>query len=401
MKFTWQNGRQLATLTKNDKTTSYSYDISGIRTQKSIDGTVTKYYYDDSNNLVSMTVGDKKLMFYYDANGSVSSVQYNNAMYYYVKNLQGDITRIVDENGNIVAIYSYDHQGKPTTMRKPSNTDVDIVSYNPFLYRGYVYDSDSGLYYLQSRYYDPVTGRFINADMYCDTGTGVLGTNMFAYCENNPISNVDEHGESINRTWKEVKKYINLGIHYGHTIIRKLGVDTAGIGAWFLQMKKDRYGVYHATFNCWQQYFGYNDLYDIVFAIGTSMVSKKYVFTYNKKSYVLWAWKGDYINLGAGAELGIYTGGEYHWTVNKSLALPMSMYLKYKNKKIIYYYCSNAWWITGFNPKYQNVKAKNLSVEFTINFRKQKGLFKAFYKKYKGYREWKFKYSKYIAILKF
>ncbi|MCQ4023228.1 MULTISPECIES: DNRLRE domain-containing protein [unclassified Ruminococcus] len=196
MKFTWQNGRQLATLTKNDKTTSYSYDISGIRTQKSIDGTVTKYYYDDSNNLVSMTVGDKKLMFYYDANGSVSSVQYNNAMYYYVKNLQGDITRIVDENGNIVAIYSYDHQGKPTTMRKPSNTDVDIVSYNPFLYRGYVYDSDSGLYYLQSRYYDPVTGRFINADMYCDTGTGVLGTNMFAYCENNQINNVDSNGYS-------------------------------------------------------------------------------------------------------------------------------------------------------------------------------------------------------------
>ncbi|MCQ4021796.1 hypothetical protein [Ruminococcus sp. zg-924] len=108
MKFTWKNGRQLATLTKDNKTTSYTYDISGIRTQKNIDGLATKYYYDDSNNLVSMTVGDKKLMFYYDANGSVSSVQYNNAMYYYVKKLQGDIRRIVDENGNIVAIYSYD-----------------------------------------------------------------------------------------------------------------------------------------------------------------------------------------------------------------------------------------------------------------------------------------------------
>lgn len=84
MTFSWKNGRQLATLTKDNKTTSYTYDISGIRTQKSIDVTVTKYYYNDSNNLVSMTVGDKTLMFYYDQNGSVSSVLYNGVMYYYV-----------------------------------------------------------------------------------------------------------------------------------------------------------------------------------------------------------------------------------------------------------------------------------------------------------------------------
>ena len=196
MTFSWKNGRQLAALTKNNKTTSYIYDISGVRTQKSIDGTVTKYYYNDSNNLVSMTVGDKTLMFYYDQNGSVSSVLYNGVMYYYIKNLQGDIMRIVDENGNSIAIYAYDQWGKPTQMRKPTTTTVDLVNYNPFLYRGYVYDSDSGLYYLQSRYYDPVTGRFLNADIYCDTGASVLGTNMFAYCENNNVSRIDITGNS-------------------------------------------------------------------------------------------------------------------------------------------------------------------------------------------------------------
>ena len=110
-------------------------------------------------------------MFYYDQNGSVSSVLYNGVMYYYIKNLQGEIMQIVDENGNSIAIYAYDQWGKPTQMRQPTTTTVDLVNYNPFLYRGYVYDSDSGLYYLQSRYYDPVTGRFLNADIYCD---GVL-----------------------------------------------------------------------------------------------------------------------------------------------------------------------------------------------------------------------------------
>lgn len=99
--------------------------------------------------------------------------------------------------------------------------------------------------------------------------------------------------------------------------------------------------------------------------------------------------------------MGIYTGGEYHWTVNKSLAMPMSMQLKYKNRKIINYSCRKAWWITGFNPKYQNVKAKDLSAEFTINFSNQKGLFKAFYSKYKNNRNWKFNYNKYIGVLKF
>ena len=134
-------------------------------------------------------------MFYYDQNGSVSSVLYNGVMYYYIKNLQGEIMQIVDENGNSIAIYAYDQWGKPTQMRQPTTTTVDLVNYNPFLYRGYVYDSDSGLYYLQSRYYDPVTGRFLNADIYCDTQTGsTLSTNMFAYCENNGVNFVDPSG---------------------------------------------------------------------------------------------------------------------------------------------------------------------------------------------------------------
>ncbi|MGN0499454.1 MAG: hypothetical protein ACI4F6_10435 [Acutalibacteraceae bacterium] len=82
MTLSWENGRQLATLTKDNKTTSYTYDISGIRTQKNVDGAVTKYYYDDSNNLAAMTVGDKTLMFYYDYSDTrFSTVQFHTEYY--------------------------------------------------------------------------------------------------------------------------------------------------------------------------------------------------------------------------------------------------------------------------------------------------------------------------------
>ena len=118
--------------------------------------------------------------------------------YYYVKNLQGDITMLVDENGSVAARYTYDHQGAVVSVLRgngaPATDPYHIANLNPLRYRGYVYDTDSGLYYLQSRYYDPDTGRFINADVYCDTGNSVLSTNMFAYCENNPVNFVDPSG---------------------------------------------------------------------------------------------------------------------------------------------------------------------------------------------------------------
>jgi len=80
-----------------------------------------------------------------------------------------------------------------------------------------------------------------------------------------------------------------------------LGVDTAQIGGKLLNMKKDKKGIYHANFNGWQQHFGYNKFYDFMFDLGADMKSTKISFTHNKVKYVLWAWKGDYINLGAGA----------------------------------------------------------------------------------------------------
>ena len=125
--------------------------------------------------------------------------------YDYLKNLQGYILGICSVSGGIVTIYAtyeYDPWGKLLGVRNNSggviSDETSIALRNPLRYRGYYYDSDTGYYYLKSRYYDPQIGRFINADGYASTGQGFIGHNMFAYCLNNPILCADESGNAAN-----------------------------------------------------------------------------------------------------------------------------------------------------------------------------------------------------------
>ena len=193
MSFEWENGRILKKINTSDKAIQMNYDSNGMRTQKSVDGVKTNYYYDSSNNLFALTQGNDTLFFYYDNSGEAMSVSCNGTMYYYIKDLQGDITEIVDKDGKAVAEYAYDAWGNMLTKY---NGTLTVEKLNPFRYRGYVYDEETGLYYLQSRYYDPLTGRFLNADVYADTQSGTpLSTNMFAYCENNAINKSDDEGK--------------------------------------------------------------------------------------------------------------------------------------------------------------------------------------------------------------
>lgn len=195
----WENGRQLKRISQDGNSTTFTYNAHGIRTQKDCNGIVTKYYYDENNKLISQITGDRKLIFYYNTDGSVNSVLDNDTRYYYVKNLQGDIIKLLKEDGTVAANYSYDMFGKMLSITSKEGKEIidksDIALLNPLRYREYVYDNESGLYYLLSRYYDPVTGRFINADEYCDTESGVLGTNMFSYCMNDPVNFYDAAGD--------------------------------------------------------------------------------------------------------------------------------------------------------------------------------------------------------------
>ena len=223
----------------------------------------------------------------------------------------------------------------------------------PFRYRGYVYDEETGLYYLRSRYYNLVLCRFISSDFILVSG--LITSNQFNYCSNSPIIKTDSCGTS----------WISDAIHAGKDFLGRF-FNTASSGAFLLQMDEEN-GVYHSRFDCWQQYFGYNDFYDWVFGLGTSMKDKTAEFSCNGKDYAIKMWKGDYLNLGAGAEIGIYSKGGLQWKVEKSLAMDMSMILKYKGETIAQYNARH-WWLTSFVPAYQNVNASDLSVSYVITF---------------------------------
>ena len=187
--FTWTQGRRLATAKVGSTNISYTYDMAGVRSSKTV-GSTTYKYTTLSGLVTRQTGGGKTIDFVYDENNQPLAMKYNNTLYYYVLNAQGDVVRIVNSSRSVVASYTYDPWGK---IISSSGTLADI---NPLRYRGYYYDSETGFYYLQSRYYDPEIGRFINADSYASTDmVGLLSTNMFSYCENNPVMRVDPTGE--------------------------------------------------------------------------------------------------------------------------------------------------------------------------------------------------------------
>ena len=163
--------------------------MAGVRSSKTVNG--TEYKYTTLSGLVTRQEWNgSSIDFIYDDSNQPLAMKYNGTLYYYILNAQGDVVRIIDGSRNVVASYSYDPWGNITSS---SGTLADV---NPLRYRGYYYDSETGFYYLQSRYYDPELGRFINADSYASTdATGLLSANMFAYCENDPVNRSDPSGE--------------------------------------------------------------------------------------------------------------------------------------------------------------------------------------------------------------
>ena len=138
---------------------TYTYNENGIRTSKTVNGVKHEYTL-DGTKILRETWGENTLIPLYDNEDSVCGILYNNVPYYFIKNLQSDVIAIVDKNAQTVARYSYDAWGVCTVTQD----SVGIATINPFRYRGYYYDEEIGLYYLQSRYYDASVGRFVGAD---------------------------------------------------------------------------------------------------------------------------------------------------------------------------------------------------------------------------------------------
>ena len=194
--YTWNTGRNLASITDGDNTYSYTYDENGIRTSKTVNG-VTTYYNTKDGVVISQSNSTDTMYFQYNSSETPLGFILNGTQYFYLTNQMGDVIAITNTNGTVVGNYEYDAWGAVTLA------DSDIAKANPIRYRGYYYDSETGYYYLQSRYYDPSICRFINADIPEIAQLSKdfsVGTNLFAYCNNNPINYSDHNGSIALRT---------------------------------------------------------------------------------------------------------------------------------------------------------------------------------------------------------
>lgn len=189
MELNLTSGKQLEGITWENKGVTYQYNADGVRTGKNVNGVETKYLL-DGNAIIAEKTNDEIVWYSYDDNGILQGFEYQGNAYFYEKNVFGDICTIYDEHGVKKVTYTYDAWGNVVTIQG----DQEIGNRNPFRYRGYYQDKESGFYYLNSRYYDGKTRRFLNTDEIIGANGGLLGYNLFAYCSNNPIKYVDLSG---------------------------------------------------------------------------------------------------------------------------------------------------------------------------------------------------------------
>ena len=191
--YRWIMGRKLAGV-NNGKNIQYFYDHTGSRTKKVVDGTATEYRM-AGELLVSEITNGQTFWYTYDSNANLVSIIIGGKNYFYVRNLQNDIIALIDEDGNTVVNYTYDSWGKILSIT--GSLKDTVGQQNPFRYRGYYYDKETGMYYLKNRYYDPELRRFISSDavttLIASTET-LHNRNLYTYCNQNPLTRSDGNG---------------------------------------------------------------------------------------------------------------------------------------------------------------------------------------------------------------
>ena len=254
---TW-NGRKLMSYTKDDLHITYKYDADGLRTQKTVNGVQHDYYYVDGQIAYEKVGNEYSLYYRYDQDGRLSMVIKNRLSdnykwyFYLLSNTRGDIVAMNDAAGPLTVKYNYDAWGKVLSVTNAAGTQHTAGNFAhqiPVRYRGYYYDEETEFYYLQSRYYDPETGGFLNADDVNFIGYSGenLSYNAFAYCENNPVNGEDPTGlfykeDHLNETYRIAKKY------FSKDVAKAMGEASASVDDIYSPTKKF-YSSYNQSFH--------------------------------------------------------------------------------------------------------------------------------------------------------
>ena len=202
-------------MTDDTTTVSYKYNDQGIRTEKTVNGVTTQYNISEDMVTWEKSGANTPIYYLYDVNGDLWGLNYKGNVYFYVRNAQNDITKIVDSKGCVVVSYRYDVWGM--LLNISGSLASTLGKDNPYRYRGYRYDNELGLYYLLSRYYNPEWCRFVNEDILFSNGLGLLASNMFAYCLNNPFMYQDDTGYSpkVSQDWMRERDLLALAAMAG------------------------------------------------------------------------------------------------------------------------------------------------------------------------------------------
>ena len=437
--FTWQRGTQLAGITDAANSIAYAYDSQNHRVSKTVNGVTTDYLY-SGDLLMRQVSGGHTLDFVYDTDRMIG-FKYDGVPYFFAKNLYGDVVSVLNQSGAVVASYTYDPFGNVLSATG------SMASINPIRYRSYYQDDETGWYYLTTRYYNPIWGRFLNADSTFIAGDDLFtGTNMYAYCNDNPLTFVDENGkaaslvdELLSRLTNRIANYVSQQVskYLGEKIMTPIGdffmekiaptvgglMDElytflgvprwnernypfqgipllqlrtffpknmellAGLGAMFLDFHKNwdwnskNYGNYTTLPGNyqWQKGVGYIWWYDWFFELGGSVGKERFPFVANNQVYVVWCWKGDYWNLGAGAEIGVYYTDDivqaikgYFEIDSENLLLDVKMNVYYTEdnveRQITTNFTQRNWWVTSFTPSIHRPKADDIRVALNVSF---------------------------------
>ncbi len=221
--FAWTQGTKLKTGTYKGNTFSYKYNADGLRYEKTVNGVTTRQYLEGDKIIAEEEVNANNTVvhtkyYIYDQTG-IAGMVYDGTPYYFAKNMFGDVVSVHTETGAYAGGYEYDAWGNIT-----SGGGSGIGAVNPFRYRGYYYDQETELYYLQTRYYDPEIGRFITIDgiEYLDPKT-INGLNLYAYCGDNPVMFTDPNGTA--KWWEWLLGVLIIAVAIVATVF------TAGLAA--------------------------------------------------------------------------------------------------------------------------------------------------------------------------